>query len=126
MQRDGIPCECRDPRNGHLSTCKYNLARRARLDEDGTAKPLTEIVAVMPESAKDKWGTVHAGQATHYLLRAFEVTYRYVTNDQGVHYLREARCHKVFANDGSAFRIVANCPTEEAARAALRLMQVGT
>jgi hypothetical protein len=51
----------------------YLLTRpaKARLDADKTAKPLTEIVAVMPESAMgDKTVyTVHLGQATHYVAR---------------------------------------------------------
>ncbi|HXG69965.1 MAG TPA: hypothetical protein VNJ04_05050 [Gemmatimonadaceae bacterium] len=41
----------------------------ARLDDDGTATPLTEIVAVMPEDDGRGYGTVHAGQATHYVAR---------------------------------------------------------
>lgn len=43
---------------------------RARLDADGTAKPKTEILAVMPESAIGEEGkTVHLGQAAHYIAR---------------------------------------------------------
>ncbi len=45
--------------------------RPARLDSDGTAKGLTEIVAVMPPdgSGIGELGTVHTGQATHYVVR---------------------------------------------------------
>ncbi|HVJ89446.1 MAG TPA: hypothetical protein VM580_06550, partial [Labilithrix sp.] len=46
----------------------------ARLDADGTAKPKTEIVAVMPESAADEWGFVHEAQATHYVVRPTKQT----------------------------------------------------
>jgi hypothetical protein len=44
---------------------------RARLDANGTAKPLTEIVAVMPpcDDPSDTGRTVHVGQATHYVAR---------------------------------------------------------
>ncbi len=46
----------------------------ARLDADGTARPLTEIVAVMPpcDDPTDTGRTVHAGQATHYVARPTE------------------------------------------------------
>ena len=49
-------------------------AERARLDADGTAKPKTEIVAVMPESAANTLGMVHVGQATHYVVRPTKQT----------------------------------------------------
>ena len=50
---------------------------RARLDADGTAKPLTEIVGVMPENAIGEGGkTVHVGQATHYVARPTEAETR--------------------------------------------------
>ncbi len=47
---------------------------KARLDADGTAKPKTEIVAVMPpcDDPNDKGRTVHVGQATHYIVRPTE------------------------------------------------------
>lgn len=47
----------------------------ARLDPEGTAKPLTEIVAVMPnvaDPARANGRTIHAGQATHYIARSTE------------------------------------------------------
>ncbi len=55
-------------------TCKGSgrrSAAAARLDADGTAQPLTEIVAVMPpcDDPTDVGRTVHAGQATHYVAR---------------------------------------------------------
>lgn len=47
---------------------------RARLDADGTAKPLTEIVAVMPaDSAGAGTCLAHAEQSTHYVVRPVEV-----------------------------------------------------
>jgi hypothetical protein len=41
----------------------------ARLDADGTAKPLTEIVAVVPKDTADNWGRVNTGNATHLVAR---------------------------------------------------------
>lgn len=46
-------------------------AEPARLDPDGMAKPKTEIVAVMPVDG-DREHTIHAGQATRYLVRPTE------------------------------------------------------
>lgn len=45
---------------------------RARLDADGKATPRTEIVAVMPPDVTGELGTVHVGQATHYIVRPRE------------------------------------------------------
>jgi len=60
---------CTDP---DICRARRPNEARARLDEDGTAKPLTEIVAVMPEVATGEMGTVHVGQATHYVARPTE------------------------------------------------------
>lgn len=111
--RRAVPCTCVDSSFGHRDDCLY---RRARLDADKTAYPLTEIVAVLPVG-DGQCGIVHLGQSLGYVVRP--------TEEYGISY---------FAHDGVAtyvvrtrnLRVVADCPTEEAARAALRLMQVGT
>lgn len=44
-------------------------ATPARLDADGTARPLTEIAAVMPAATGGEGATVHVGQAVGYVVR---------------------------------------------------------
>lgn len=71
---DGHGCD-----KGHDDECPIELYDNdgarvppapARLDADKTAKPLTEIVAVMPPHVEtDDHRTVHVGQATHYVVR---------------------------------------------------------
>ncbi len=52
------------------STSVHKAAQAARLDADKKAKPLTEIVAVMPPYEDDgRMRTLHAGQSTHYVVR---------------------------------------------------------
>lgn len=52
---------------------RTNSATVARLDEDGTAKPKTEIVGVFPEG-DGRTRTVHLGQAESYVVRPTSAT----------------------------------------------------
>lgn len=70
IERSGKPVEPVPLRVYQQKALERGVAQKARLDADGTAKPLTELVAVVdPEKRNHCWDRSDSSNASSYILR---------------------------------------------------------